>query len=73
VCTFEAVCGIKLWLTWLSQLVPYYARIQASQPAMWGNRIPSAEGVAQLSGAFVSEWNWALNQMLRHWDQPPSR
>ena len=72
-CVFEAVCGVKLWLTWLSQLVPYYAHMQASQPAMWGNRIPSAEGVAQLSSAFVSEWNWALNQMLRHWDQPPSR
>lgn len=66
-------CWLVLTKIQNDQLVPYYAHMQASQPAMWGNRIPSAEGVAQLSSAFVSEWNWALNQMLRHWDQPPSR
>lgn len=56
-----------------SHLISAYARSQASQPAMWGNRIPTAEGVTQLSTAFVNEWTWALNQMLRHWEVPPRR
>jgi hypothetical protein len=57
----------------LSQLIPYYAQYQASQPTMWGGRTPTADGVAQLSAAFVAEWNWAVGQMLRHWDQAPTR
>jgi hypothetical protein len=38
---------------------------------MWGNQIPTAHGVAQLANAFVLEWNWAIDQMLRHWERPP--
>ncbi|KAF2712120.1 hypothetical protein K504DRAFT_521419 [Pleomassaria siparia CBS 279.74] len=55
------------------QLIPYYAQHQAAQPAMWGGLTPSPEGAKQLADAFIAEWNWALDQMLRHWDQPPSR
>jgi len=65
--------GFVLILTFGSQLIPYYARYQASLPTMWGGRVPTAEGVDQLAGAFTAEWNWAINQMLRHWDQPPRR
>lgn len=57
----------------LSQLIPYYARYQASQPTMWGGHAPSSEQTEQLTTAFVAEWNYAIGQMLRHWDQPPTR
>ncbi|OCK76874.1 hypothetical protein K432DRAFT_407798 [Lepidopterella palustris CBS 459.81] len=66
-------CWLVLIKIQNDQLIPYYAHMQASQPAMWGNRIPSAEGVARLTNAFVGEWNMALGQMLRNWEQPPSR
>ncbi|CAO2651189.1 Nn.00g094860.m01.CDS01 [Neocucurbitaria sp. VM-36] len=56
-----------------SQLVPYYARYQASLPAMWAGHTPSSEQINQLTDAFVAEWNWALGQMLRHWEQPPTQ
>lgn len=56
-----------------SQLIPYYARYQASQPTMWGGHTPPSEQIAQLTNAFVAEWSEALRQMLRHWEQPPSR
>ena len=56
-----------------SQLVPYYARYQASQPTMWGGHTPSSEQITQLTAAFVAEWNYAVGQMLRHWAQPPVR
>lgn len=38
---------------------------------MWGNQTPTADGIAQLTGAFVNEWNYAVSQMLRYWDRPP--
>ena len=57
----------------LSQLIPYYARYQASLPAMWAGHSPSTEQISQLTDAFVAEWNWAVAQMLRHWAQPPAR
>jgi hypothetical protein len=56
-----------------SQLIPYYARYQASQPTMWGGHSPSSDQISQLTNAFVAEWTHALGQMLRHWDQPPTR
>jgi len=56
-----------------SQLIPYYARYQAEQPTMWGGHAPSSEQVEQLTSAFVAEWNYAIGQMLRHWEQPPTR
>jgi hypothetical protein len=56
-----------------SQLIPYYARYQASQPTMWGGHTPSADQITQLTTAFVAEWDYALGQMLRHWEQPPTR
>lgn len=38
---------------------------------MWGNKTPSADGVTQLTSAFVNEWQYAISQMLRYWDRPP--
>ncbi|KAF2136557.1 uncharacterized protein K452DRAFT_329632 [Aplosporella prunicola CBS 121167] len=69
----------KSWnLAWLvlrkiqtDQLILSYANYQAALPAMWGNQIPSAEGIARLAAAFRSEWTYGLAQMLRHWEQPP--
>ncbi|KAH7116751.1 hypothetical protein B0J11DRAFT_509780 [Dendryphion nanum] len=66
-------CWLVLSKVQSDQLIPYYAQWEAQQPTMWGGRQPSAEDVAKLTSAFVAEWNWAINQMLRHWDQPPSR
>ncbi|PSN63764.1 hypothetical protein BS50DRAFT_602475 [Corynespora cassiicola Philippines] len=66
-------CWLVLSKIQTDQLIPYYAQYQASQPAMWGGRTPTSEGIAQLTNAFVAEWNYAVGQMLRHWDQPPSR
>jgi hypothetical protein len=40
---------------------------------MWGGHTPSPEQINQLTNAFVAEWSYALGQMLRHWDQPPTR
>jgi hypothetical protein len=56
---------------WNSNLIPHYAHQQAAMPAMWGNVLPSPEGIQALSAAFVSEWTYALEQMLRHWETPP--
>jgi len=40
---------------------------------MWGKKRATPEGVARLTQAFVAEWTYAVEQMLRHWDEPPSR
>jgi len=42
-------------------------------PAMWGNQSPTAEGIQRLRDAFVAEWKYAVDQMLRHWERPPIR
>ncbi|UPX16195.1 uncharacterized protein EKO05_0006609 [Ascochyta rabiei] len=55
------------------QLIAYYARHQASQPATWGGLGPSSEQVGRLADAIGVEWKWALDQMLRHWETPPTR
>ncbi|OAL49980.1 hypothetical protein IQ07DRAFT_611798 [Pyrenochaeta sp. DS3sAY3a] len=67
------LCWLVLSKTHTDQLIPYYARYQASLPAMWAGHKPSSEQITQLTNAFVAEWNWALGQMLRHWEQPPTR
>ncbi|OAK98082.1 hypothetical protein IQ06DRAFT_349803 [Phaeosphaeriaceae sp. SRC1lsM3a] len=67
------LCWLVLSKIQTDQLIPYYARYQASQPTMWGGHNPSSEQITQLTNAFVAEWSYALSQMLRHWDQPPAR
>ncbi|KAF2116944.1 hypothetical protein BDV96DRAFT_39122 [Lophiotrema nucula] len=64
-------CWLVLSKIQNDQLLPYYGRYQAAQPAMWGGRTPSDDDVSKLTNAFVAEWNWAVSQMLRHWDQAP--
>ncbi|KAF1997729.1 hypothetical protein P154DRAFT_496490 [Amniculicola lignicola CBS 123094] len=66
-------CWLVLSKIQNDQLIPYYAQYQASQPAMWGGNTPTADGVTKLTNAFIAEWNYAIGQMLRHWDQPPTR
>ncbi|KAG9383818.1 hypothetical protein A1F94_005729 [Pyrenophora tritici-repentis] len=67
------LCWLVLSKIQTDQLIPYYARYQASQPTMWAGHTPSAEQITQLTNAFAAEWNWALGQMLSHWAQPPAR
>ncbi|KAF2639203.1 hypothetical protein P280DRAFT_491100 [Massarina eburnea CBS 473.64] len=66
-------CWLVLAKVRSDQLVPYYARYQASQPAMWGGRNPTVDESTQLTKAFVAEWHYALDHMLRHWSRPPTR
>lgn len=54
-----------------SGLINYYAQYQASQASTWGGRTPTAEQVSQLTDAMAADWKWALDQMLRHWEEPP--
>lgn len=67
------LCWLVLSKIQNDKLIPYYARYQASLPAMWAGHTPSSEQITQLTNAFVAEWNYAISQMLRHWDQPPTR
>ncbi|KAE9971828.1 hypothetical protein BLS_004286 [Venturia inaequalis] len=64
-------CWLVLTKIKNDSLIPSYAQYQASLPAMWGGQMPTAQGVAQLANAFTVEWNWAVDQMLRHWEKPP--
>jgi hypothetical protein len=53
-------------------MVDSYAASEAAKPEMWGGRIPEAEEAQQLALCFAWEWNEAIEQMLRHWDTPPT-
>ncbi|KAF2098142.1 hypothetical protein NA57DRAFT_76936 [Rhizodiscina lignyota] len=66
-------CWLVLTKIKSDNLIPYYAGYQASMPAMWGGRNPTTEGQKQLANAFTTEWTWAIDQMLRHWEEPPCR
>jgi hypothetical protein len=55
-----------------SQMIEAYAASEAGKPEMWGGRVPEAEETQQLAACFAWEWNEALEQMLRHWDTPPT-
>jgi len=55
------------------RLIPIYARAEATRPEMWGGRTATAASVTQLAEAFVTEWNAALAQFLRYWEQAPIR
>ncbi|KAF2404572.1 hypothetical protein EJ06DRAFT_210216 [Trichodelitschia bisporula] len=65
------LCWLVLNKIRSDQLIPYYAHYQASAPAMWGHRVATPDEVSKLTAAFVAEWNWAVDQMLRHWERPP--
>ncbi|KAF2131160.1 hypothetical protein P153DRAFT_374929 [Dothidotthia symphoricarpi CBS 119687] len=67
------LCWLVLNKIETDQLIPHYACHQASQRSMWGGCTPSPDQVTLLTNAFVVEWNWAMGQMLRHWEQPPTR
>ncbi|PQE32815.1 hypothetical protein CJF32_00001292 [Rutstroemia sp. NJR-2017a WRK4] len=53
-------------------MVQAYAASEASKPEMWGGRIPEADEEAQLAACFAYEWQDAVDQMLRHWQTPPT-
>ena len=55
-----------------SQMVETYATTEAGKPEMWGGRVPEADEAQQLAACFAWEWNEALEQLLRHWDTPPT-
>ncbi|KAE9380434.1 hypothetical protein N431DRAFT_432707 [Stipitochalara longipes BDJ] len=54
------------------QMVDSYAASEAAKPEMWGGRVPETEEAQQLALCFAWEWNEAIEQMLRHWDTPPT-
>jgi hypothetical protein len=58
-------------LTDESQLIPYYAHYQARAPEMWAGHTPTKEQVQALANAFTREWEAAVSEMLRHWEDPP--
>jgi len=53
-------------------MIEAYAASEAEKPEMWGDRIPEADEARQLADCFAWEWNEALEQMLRHWERPPT-
>ena len=53
-------------------MIQAYATSEAAKPEMWGGRIPDAQEAQELANCFAYEWNEALEQMLRHWETPPT-
>jgi hypothetical protein len=54
-----------------SQLIPYYAYYQAASKEMWGDHSPTEEQIQTLAAAFGAEWKFAVEEILRHWEDPP--
>ncbi|TVY31029.1 hypothetical protein LHYA1_G000263 [Lachnellula hyalina] len=54
------------------QMIDSYATLESAKPEMWGGRIPEAEEAQQLADCLAWEWHEALEQMLRHWENPPT-
>ncbi|TGO86922.1 hypothetical protein BPOR_0266g00050 [Botrytis porri] len=54
------------------KMIQTNAESEASKLEMWGGRYPEAEEAAQLAACFAYEWQEALDQMLRHWETPPT-
>lgn len=55
------------------QLIAYYAQCQAAQPASWSGVTPSEEQVRELSDRLQREWEGAVRQLLRYWEEPPTQ
>ena len=55
-----------------SQMISAYAASEAAKPEMWGGEYPDQQDADQLATCFAFEWNEALEQMLRHWETPPT-
>ncbi|KAF7954435.1 hypothetical protein EAE96_005556 [Botrytis aclada] len=53
-------------------MIQTHTESEAAKPEMWGGRYPEAEEAAQLAACFAYEWQEALDQMLRHWETPPT-
>jgi hypothetical protein len=53
-------------------MIQTYASSEAAKPDMWGGRVPETEEADQLALCFAYEWNDAMEQMLRHWETPPT-
>lgn len=55
-----------------SQMISAYATSEAAKPEMWGGKYPDQSDADQLAACFAFEWTEALEQMLRHWEYPPT-
>lgn len=53
-------------------MISAYATSEAAKPEMWGGKYPDQSDADQLAACFAFEWNEALEQMLRHWEYPPT-
>ncbi|BDD61729.1 hypothetical protein MPDQ_001493 [Monascus purpureus] len=65
-------CWLVLMKIKNMNLIPKHARALASNPDMWGGSIPSADNINKLADSCTKEWTRAVNQMLRHWESPPT-
>jgi len=54
------------------ELIQKHADALAALPHNWGGRLPDEEEASQLSACFAWEWEGAVEQMLAHWDTPPT-
>ncbi|CAG8950073.1 hypothetical protein HYFRA_00008306 [Hymenoscyphus fraxineus] len=54
------------------EMIDTYASAEANKPEMWGGRVPEPDEAQQLAACFAYEWKMALDQMLRHWETPPT-
>ena len=66
-------CWLVLAKVQNDKLIATFARVQASRSEMWGGKTPPAESINKLTEAFINEWTAALAQLLRYWEQPPTR
>lgn len=57
----------------IDRLIAYYAHYQAAQPASWSGVTPSGEQVRELSERLQREWERAVTQLLRYWEEPPTQ
>jgi hypothetical protein len=53
-------------------MIQAYSASEAAKPEMWGGRTPDPEEAQQLADCFAYEWTEAIDQMLRHWESPPT-
>ncbi|KAK5096668.1 hypothetical protein LTS08_007541 [Lithohypha guttulata] len=65
-------CWLVLVKIEKESLILKYARALASKRSTWGDRQPTKEDAKKFISATIAEWNFAVRQLLKHWDIAPS-
>jgi hypothetical protein len=55
-----------------SNLIAIFALSEARRPEMWAKHQPTADETQDLATCSQSEWEVAVNKLLRHWQTPPT-